>query len=87
MYSSLFSQTSGSDLMAVQPDSGRVYLVRGLTKEEVGSEVTAVLTATDGGNPMLWGTASVVLRVLNCTNDTFRYLLITFSYKLMTTSG
>ena len=58
--------------LTVMPDSGRVHLVMGVAPEDVGSEFTAVITARDGGNPTLSGTARVIVRVLNCSQDPFR---------------
>lgn len=67
------SQQSNLDLISVQPESGRIFLVRGVALEDVGSEFTAVIRATDGGSPMLFSTTRIEVHVLNCTNDTFRY--------------
>ena len=61
--------------MSIWPDSGRIFLQRALQLDEVGSEFTAVVKATDGGNPMLSGTATVLVQVLNCTEETFRLAL------------
>lgn len=58
--------------MDVWPASGRIYLVRDVAIEEVGSEFTAAITAADGGNPRLLHSARVVVRVVNCTTDDFR---------------
>ena len=57
--------------MDIWPASGRIYLLRGVATD-VGSEFTAVITATDGGNPRLLHSAHVVVRVINCTTDEFR---------------
>ena len=61
--------------MSIWPDSGRIFLQRSPEPQEIGSDFTAVVTATDGGNPTLSGTASIVVRVLNCTADPFRSVI------------
>lgn len=66
-------EQSDLDLINVQPDSGRIFLVRGVALEDVGSEFTAVIRATDGGSPRLFSTTRIEVHVLNCTNDTFRF--------------
>ena len=48
-----------------------------MTPEEIGSEFTAVITARNGGTPMLSADTEVVVRVLDCTTDPFR-----FAYRL-----
>ena len=58
--------------MSIWPDSGRIFLSRSVEPEEVGSQFTAVITAKDGGIPMLSDSAEVVVRILNCTLDPFR---------------
>ena len=58
--------------MSIWPDSGRIYLQRTVEPQEVGTEFTAVVTVTDGGTPMRSASTEVVVRVLNCTEETFR---------------
>ena len=60
-------------MMEVSPDNGSIHLVMGVVSEDVESEFTAIITANDGGNPMLSGTARVIIRVLNCSQTPFRY--------------
>ena len=73
--------------MGVWPDTGRVYLVRGVASEEVGSIFTTVITARDGTSPMLSGTADIMIRVVNCTDDNFRYIIYTSALSLTGTDG
>ena len=50
-----------------------MFLRRNVTSEEIGLEFTAVITARDGGTPMLSADTEVVVRVLDCTTDPFRF--------------
>ena len=62
-----------ASVMEVSPDSGSIHLVMNVDPEDIGSELTAIITANDGGNPMLSDTANVIVKILNCSQNPFRY--------------
>ena len=59
-------------LLGVWPATGLLYLARDVEPEEVGSEVTVMVVARDGGSPSLSGTTQAVVRLLNCTAEPLR---------------
>ena len=70
---SLIVQGNITDLLGVRADTGHIFLTRIAREQEVGSEVTAVVVATDGGPSPLSGSTQVIVQLLNCSQDPFRY--------------
>ena len=60
-------------LFGINVSTGQIHLVRDIAPYDVGQTYSFTIVATDRGDPILTGTADVIVNVLNSSVNEFRF--------------